>query len=293
MLSKGLYQPFIKWAGGKRNLLSQILPFLPNLPNKFENYFEPFLGGGALFFELFSLGKLNHKKAYLFDINAELVNAYEMVKNNPNALIIELQKFKKEHSKEFYYEVRKWDRKSGFKEINPLLRATRFIYLNKTCFNGLYRVNKEGFFNVPIGAYKDPKICDSEVILNSSFALQNATIKHASYEEVLKLARKFDLIYFDPPYYPLNETSSFTTYSESEFLEKEQKELFRVFDTLAQKQVQVFLSNSNTPFILDLYQDYRIEILKANRCINSKGNRRFKIDEVLIQGIKNETRYNF
>ncbi|AFI06699.1 DNA adenine methylase [Helicobacter cetorum] len=283
--SSKIYHPFIKWAGGKRNLLPQILPFLPN---EFESYFEPFLGGGALFFELFSLGRLENKKAYLFDINAELINAYEVLKNNPNALIIELQKFKKEHSKEFYYEVREWDRKDNFKEIDSLLRATRFIYLNKTCFNGLYRVNKEGYFNVPMGAYKDPKICDSEVILNSSYALQNATIKHTSYKEVLKLARKFDLIYFDPPYYPLNETSSFTAYSENEFLEKEQKELFRVFDTLAKKQVQVFLSNSNTPFILDLYQGYKIEILKANRCINSKGNKRSKIDEVLIQGISND-----
>ncbi|AFI03543.1 DNA adenine methylase [Helicobacter cetorum] len=290
MLSKRICQPFIKWAGGKRNLLSQILPLLPK---EFENYFEPFLGGGALFFELFSLGRLKNKKAYLFDINVELINTYEMVKNNPNALIVELQKFKKEHSKEFYYEVREWDRESGFKEINALLRATRFIYLNKTCFNGLYRVNKEGFFNVPMGAYKDPKICDVEVISNSSYALQNATIKHTSYEEVLKLAHTNDLIYFDPPYYPLNETSSFAAYSENEFLEKEQKELFRVFDTLAKKQVKVFLSNSNTPFILDLYQGYKIEILKANRCINSKGNKRFKIDEVLIQGINNETRHNF
>ncbi|WP_104713211.1 DNA adenine methylase [Helicobacter cetorum] len=290
MLSKRICQPFIKWAGGKRNLLSQILPFLPN---EFESYFEPFLGGGALFFELFSLGKLNHKKAYLFDINAELINTYKIIRDNPNALIVELQKFKQEHCKEFYYEVRKWDRKDNFKETNALLRATRFIYLNKTCFNGLYRVNKEGFFNVPMGAYKDPKICDSQTILNCSYALQNATIKHTSYEEVLKLARKFDLIYFDPPYYPLNETSSFTAYSENEFLEKEQRELFRVFDTLAKKRVQVFLSNSNTPFILNNYQDYRIEILKANRCINSKGNKRFKIDEVLIQGINNETRHNF
>ncbi|WP_104761201.1 DNA adenine methylase [Helicobacter cetorum] len=289
MLSKRIYQPFIKWAGGKRNLLPQILPFLPN---EFESYFEPFLGGGALFFELFSLGKLENKKVFLFDINAELINAYEVIKNNPNTLIVELQKFKKEHCKEFYYEVRKWDRKDNFKETNALLRATRFIYLNKTCFNGLYRVNKEGLFNVPMGAYKDPKICDVEVISNSSYALQNATIKHTSYKEVLELAHRNDLIYFDPPYYPLNETSSFTAYSENEFLEKEQEELFKVFDTLTKKQVQVFLSNSNTPFILDLYQDYKIEILKANRCINSKGNKRFKIDEVLIQGAKHKIKYN-
>ena len=149
-------QPFIKWVGGKRGLLSQILPLIPK---DFNNYFEPFIGGGALFFELYSLGLLRDKNIYLFDINTELINTYNMVKNNPMALINELEIFKEKHSKEFYYEVRAWDREEGFLERGELLRATRFIYLNKTCFNGLYRVNKKNQHNVPIGNYKNPNIC--------------------------------------------------------------------------------------------------------------------------------------
>ncbi|GAA8033555.1 hypothetical protein JP0563_14890 [Helicobacter pylori] len=163
------YQPFIKWVGGKRNLLKQILPLLSV---EFNAYHEPFLGGGALFFELFSMGKLKNKKAYLSDTNAELINAYEVVKTNPLALIEELLCFKQDHSKNFYYEARSWDRRSDFEKMCPIKRAARFIYLNKTCYNGLHRVNQKGFFNVPIGNYKDPTICDSETILACSYALQ-------------------------------------------------------------------------------------------------------------------------
>lgn len=276
------YQPFVKWVGGKRGLLSQIIPLLPK---KFNNYFEPFVGGGALFFELYSLGLLKDKEIFLFDINSELINAYNVVKNNPFELIAELETFKQKHTKEFYYEIRDWDRQKEFLQISDIQRATRFIYLNKTCFNGLYRVNKKNQNNVPMGKYKDPNICDFQTILNASKALQNANILNVSYKEVLKYTTKDDLIYFDPPYYPLTQTSSFTSYSEFNFLEKEQIELYEVFKSLSQKSCNVFHSNSDTNFIKDLYKDFEIKEIFANRFINSKISERGKISEVFIKNL--------
>ena len=243
------YQPFVKWVGGKRGLLSQIIPLIPK---EFNNYFEPFVGGGALFFELYSLGLLKDKNVYLFDINTELINTYNVVKNNPTELIKNLKEFKAKHSKEFYYEIRAWDREEGFLKRGDTLRATRFIYLNKTCFNGLYRVNSKGYHNVPIGSYKNPNICDELVIYNASKALQNAVILNSSYKDVMKHAAKDDFVYFDPPYYPLTTTSSFTSYSEFEFLENEQFELFEVLDKLNDINVKVMHSNSDTEFIKKL-----------------------------------------
>ena len=273
-------QPFIKWVGGKRGLLSQILPLIPK---DFNNYFEPFLGGGALFFELYSLGRLKDKKIYLFDINSELINTYNMVKKTPELLINELQKFKEQHSKEFYYEVRAWDREEDFLEIDDLLRATRFIYLNKTCFNGLYRVNKKNQNNVPMGNYKNPNICDSNAIYNASEALQNATILNASYKDVLEYVSKDDFVYFDPPYYPLEGSPSFTSYSEFDFLDRQQKELFEVFEGLDEKDSYVCHSNSDTKFIERLYKKYKINKIQANRFVNSKSSGRGKISEILVK----------
>ncbi len=273
------YQPFVKWVGGKRGLLSQIIPLIPK---EFNNYYEPFVGGGALFFELFSLGLLEGKKVYLFDINRELINAYNIVKNKPEKLISELEIFQKKHCKEFYYEIRSWDRGDDFLKIDEVLRAARFIYLNKTCFNGLYRVNKKNQYNVPMGTYKNPNISDSEVIYNASIALQNAIIKNISYKEVLRYASENDFVYFDPPYYPLTQTSNFTSYSEFNFSEEEQKELFNVFEKLSENNVKVLHSNSDTEFINDLYFKYKIIKFQANRFINSKSSGRGKISEVLI-----------
>lgn len=274
------YQPFIKWVGGKRGLLSQIIPLIPK---EFNNYFEPFVGGGAMFFELYSLGLLKSKNVYLFDINSELINAYNVVKNNPVELIENLNKFKKKHSKEFYYEIRALDREENFLKKSDIFRATRFIYLNKTCFNGLYRVNSKGYHNVPIGSYKNPNICDELVIYNASEALQNAIILNTSYKDVMLHASKNDFIYFDPPYYPLTVTSSFTSYSEFEFLDKEQKELFDVFEELDKKECKVVQSNSDTDFIKDLYQEFSLDNMQANRFINSKSSGRGKISELLIR----------
>ncbi len=277
------YQPFIKWVGGKRGLLSQIVPLLPK---KFNNYFEPFVGGGALFFELYSMGLLKNKNIYLFDINSELINTYIIVRDFPIELIKKLENFKKLHSKEFYYEIRAWDREENFNSLTPLKRAARFIYLNKTCFNGLYRVNSKGQNNVPMGSYKNPNICDINVILSASKALQNVHILNTSYKDVLRYASANDLVYFDPPYYPLTQTANFTSYSENEFLDKEQIELFKVFKELSDRKCRVFHSNSDTEFIKNLYKDYEIVEILANRFINSKSEGRGKISEVLVRDKK-------
>lgn len=273
-------QPFIKWVGGKRGLLSQIIPLLPK---QFNNYFEPFVGGGALFFELYSQGKLEGKKVYLFDINSELINTYEIVRDKPTKLIEMLNTFKEEHSKERYYEVRAWDREANFLETDSLTRAARFIYLNKTCFNGLYRVNKSNQNNVPMGSYKNPNIADDTAIYSASDALQSVTILNASYKDILKYATKDDLVYFDPPYYPLTATASFTSYSEFDFLDKQQEELFETFYTLDKKGCSVVHSNSDTSFIKELYKKFDIKDIQANRYINSKSSGRGKISEVLVR----------
>ena len=277
------YQPFVKWAGGKRGLLSQILPLFPN---QFNNYLEPFVGGGAVFFELFSKGILNDKKIYLFDINSELINTYYVIKSDPKKLIDKLENFAKNHTKEFYYKVREWDRKDNFNDLDPVTKAARFIYLNKTCFNGLYRVNKKGYFNTPIGSYKNPNICDAQTILANSFALKNTIIQNSSFENVIKFAKKGDLVYLDPPYYPLNKTSNFTSYSEFEFLEDKQQKLFDIFYQLDKKGCLVVQSNSDTNFIKNLYANYDIQIVNANRFINSKSSGRGKISEVVIRNFE-------
>jgi len=274
------YQPFIKWVGGKRALLEQILPLLPK---KFNNYYEPFIGGGAVFFELYSNGLLKDRKIVISDINHDLINTYNVVKNNPYELISNLENYKEQHSKEFYYKTRELDRKENYNNLSNLEKATRFIYLNKTCFNGLYRVNKKGYFNTPIGSYKNPNIADRNIILNASEALQNVEILQQSFKEVVNMANKDDLVYFDPPYYPLNTTSNFTSYDSNCFLEDEQFELFEVFDRLADNGIKIVESNSDTDFIKKLYKKYDINIVNANRFINSKGNGRGKITEVLIR----------
>jgi DNA adenine methylase len=275
-------KPFLKWAGGKHGLIEQLFK---KFPTEFNNYHEPFLGGGAIFFELYSRGMLAGKKAYLADINAELINAYTVVKNNPDALITELTVYKNNHNKDFYYQTRALDRSNDFKSLSELDRATRFIYLNKTCFNGLYRVNQKGYFNTPIGSYQNPNIADKEVILNASKALQNAIICNQSFDKTINSAKQGDFIYLDPPYYPLTKTASFTAYDKNAFLEDKQTQLFDMFKKLHQKKCTVMKSNSDTQFVKDLYQKYTIDFVQANRFINSKSSGRSKINEILIKGI--------
>lgn len=273
-------KPFVKWAGGKRGLL-EILH--SSMPSKFNNYFEPFLGGGALFFYLVSKGLLDDKKVYLNDKNTELINAYQIIQKQPKALLKELNLMQKAHCKEYFYSIRAIDRKENFADLSPVFRAARFIYLNKTCFNGLCRYNAKGQFNAPIGSYKNPKICDETLIINAHRTLQNAVILNEDFSVVGKLAQKDDFVYFDPPYFPLNATASFTSYTDT-FLDTEQMRLFELFCALNAKGVKLLQSNSNTTFIKILYKNFEIQSVQAKRAINCKGDKRGEISEIIIRG---------
>ena len=263
---------FVKWAGGKKQLIDQFKPFFPK---KINRYFEPFVGGGAVLFHV--LKNYKPKEVFIFDINEELINTYEIIRDDVENLIEELKKLKQLHNKEHYYEIRA----ENPKLLSPLTRASRFIYLNKTCFNGLYRVNSKGGFNVPIGSYKNPLVCPEEDLREISKLLKNVKIINGSFEECLKFARKEDFVYFDPPYYPLKKTS-FTTYTKNSFLEKEQKELAEVFRKLDRKKCNVMLSNSDSEFIKDLYKEYPPKFVKATRMINCDASKRGKINEVVV-----------
>jgi len=264
---------FIKWAGGKKQLLEQ---FKPYFPKKIERYFEVFVGGGAVAFYIIK----TYKPSYVFlsDINEELINTYQVIKEDVDSLIKELKKLKELHSKENYYKIRAEDPKL----LSPLTRASRFIYLNKTCFNGLYRVNSKDGFNVPMGSYKNPSIVMEDDLREISKLLKDIEIKVMSFEGITKLTKKGDFIYFDPPYYPLK-AGSFTTYTKGNFLEKEQKQLAEVFKKLDKKGCKVMLSNSDTKFIKDLYKEYNINFVQATRMINCDATKRGKINEVVVR----------
>ena len=272
-------KPFLKWAGGKRALSAFIMPFVPKY---FKAYFEPFLGGGALFFTLYQKGFLKDN-VILNDKNKELINTYKILQNHLSELLKILENFQRNHNKEHFYTIRNLDRNKEFVNKDSTFRAARFIYLNKTCFNGLCRYNAKGEFNTPLGSYKNPKIYEKEVLLNASLALQNTQICDNDFERICGWAKKNDFIYFDPPYYPLNKTSSFVSYTDV-FLEQEQIRLAKLFKELDSKGVKVLQSNSNTPFIRELYKGFEIIELKAKRAINCKGERRGEITELLIKG---------
>lgn len=273
-------KPFIKWAGGKRGLLDSLLPFVPK---EFGDYFEPFLGGGALFFALKNRGLLEAKRVYLNDKNAELMNAYLAIQNNTNELLKELAILQQNHNRETFYFIRNLDRQVEFVHLEDYFRAARFIYLNKTCFNGLCRYNSNGEFNTPMGSYKNPKIYDRDLIMSANIAIKDAQIMNVDFEQAVINAKRGDFVYFDPPYYPISKTSSFVSYTDS-FLENEQKRLFDVFVELNAKGVKVLQSNSDTDFIRELYKDFECIELKAKRVINCKGDKRGEITELLIKG---------
>jgi len=273
-------KPFVKWAGGKRDLTKSIMSFMPQT---FNNYFEPFVGGGAVFFELRNHGILEQKSIFLSDKNSELINAYIALKDNTKELLAHLNIMQNTHSKEHFYKIRALDRDDNFQNLDSIFRAARFIYLNKTCFNGLCRYNAKGEFNTPLGSYKNPKIYDKDVILSASEALQGANIKCLDFELIANLAKPNDFIYFDPPYFPTSKTSSFVSYIDN-FLEKEQTRLFELFKRLDSRGVKVLLSNSNTPFIRKLYKGFKMFEVSAKRAINCKGDKRGKISELIIRG---------
>ena len=264
--------PFLKWAGGKRQLLSQIDLYIPK---SFNKYIEPFVGGGALFFYLLP------KNAILNDINQDLINTYRVIKENVSELITSLKKHKNEE--EYFYKIRSVDRNlDEFKTWSDVEKASRVIYLNRCCYNGLYRVNSKGYFNAPFGKYKNPKICNEENLKLVHKVLKDVKLMNTSFELCLNYAKKDDFIYFDPPYVPISESANFTSYTKSSFKKEDQIKLFNVFKELDQKGCKLLLSNSYNEFILKLYKNYQINIVYAKRAINSNPDKRGEIKELLI-----------
>lgn len=274
MKKNKLLKPFVKWAGGKRQLLDEIRKYVPK---RITCYYEPFLGGGAVWFDL------QPKKYVVNDINAEMINVYQVIKTNIDELLEELQIHKNEA--EYFYKIRELDRTPEFNLQSPAKRAARIIYLNKTCFNGLFRVNSQGFFNVPFGSYKNPDIINEITLraVHKYFNETEGTVLHGDFADSVKTATKGSFIYFDPPYDPVSDSSSFTGYTLDGFGRDEQIRLKLLCDDLHKKGCKFLLSNSSTEFIRDLYKDYRIEIVQANRAINSVAAGRGRVDEVLIR----------
>lgn len=274
MAVKTKAQPFLKWAGGKRQLLPEIRK---RIPARFHTYFEPFVGAGAVFFDI------QPKKAVINDINFELINTYRMIQNDVEKLIAELEKYKNE--KEFYYKIRNLDRTQEFEKLSNVERAARLIYLNKTCFNGLFRVNRRGQFNVPFGKYKHPNIVNADVLraVHEYLITNEISILNVDFGQAVEQAEAGDFIYFDPPYDPLSETANFTDYSLHGFTRDDQIRLRDLFVKLDKRGCYVLLSNSATPFIKELYADFHVEIVEANRTINSDAAKRGKIAEVLVR----------
>lgn len=264
--------PIVKWVGGKRQLMYELEI---NMPKTYNRYFEPFIGGGALFFYL------QPDNAYISDMNEELINLYQVVRDNVDELITDLQKH--DISKEYFMEIRNIDRTDEYKNWSDVKKASRFIYLNRTCFNGMYRVNSKGEFNVPFGHYKNPRILDENNLINCSNLLQKTEIKHADFSEILKKVKKGDFVYFDPPYVPLSETSSFTSYTKDGFDMDMQFKLRDVCDELDTLGVKFLLSNSDTKLVNELYENYNIKKVFASRQINANADGRGKITEVLVR----------
>ena len=268
-------RPFVKWAGGKGQLIEQIKGYIPE---EFKTYYEPFIGGGALFFYLWNEERL--KKAVIADNNPDLINIYRVIKEDVDELIENLKNPKYVNEKEAYYKIREWEPE------DPVEKAARMLYLNKTCFNGLYRVNSKGKFNVPFGRYKNPKFLDEGNLREVHEALKNTEIRLCDFEEGVKGTKKGDFVYFDPPYHPLSITANFTSYTKQSFKEEDQMRLAKTFKRLAKKGVYVMLSNSYTDFIEKLYGEFNLQTVYAKRYINSDPNGRGEIREYLILSYK-------
>jgi len=266
-----LPRPFLKWAGGKTQLIKSLRAYLPA---KFNRYWEPFLGGGAFFFSL------RPQQAALYDVNSELINTYIAVRDSVDELISELKTHIYEES--HFYAVREWDRDPSFCQMPAIKRAARFIYLNKTCFNGLHRVNSKGYFNVPFGRYSNPTIADEVNLKACSQALAGVQLVNESYLSIEDRVAPGDLVYFDPPYVPVSETSSFTSYTEDGFSFSDQILLRDLFSRLASKGAFVMLSNSESPFVEGLYKGFNINLVSATRAINSKAGDRGPVGELII-----------
>lgn len=302
-------KPFLKWAGGKKQLLKEIENYYPFKDSKMTKYVEPLVGGGAVLFDI--LNKYDLKEVYISDTCAELINTYRIIKSQVNSLLKLLKEYQTEYlllsieEKKAYYNLKR-DKFNSIKlnmneESNKenIEKAALMIFLNKTCFNGLYRVNSKGKFNVPMGAYKNPLICDEINLKAVSKKLQKVTIIYGEYIKSLKFIDENTFVYIDPPYRPLNKTSYFTAYNENLFTDHEQIELVNFINTINNKKAKVLISNSdpknvdeNDSFFDELYKNYNIKRVKATRMINSKKDSRGKINELLISNFQVEEDVN-
>lgn len=270
-----LAAPVVKWVGGKRQLLDEIAP---RLPERITTYCEPFLGGGAVLFSL------QPRNAIVNDLNADLMLVYEVIRDDVELLIAALEQH--ENTAEYFYNIRDLDRdKDAYREMSAIERASRIIYLNKTCYNGLFRVNASGEFNSPFGHYKNPNIVNAPVLraVSKYLTANNIQLLHIDFEEVLQRVPRGGFVYLDPPYDPVSDTASFTGYNRGGFGREEQERLKRCCDELAARGVRFLLSNSATSFIKELYTGYTVEIVHAKRAINSDASKRGAVEEVLIR----------
>lgn len=266
-------RPFLKWAGGKGQLLPHLAAFYPP-PGKVERYFEPFLGGGAVFFDV--KAKVAPRQAVLWDNNRELIDTFKAVRDDVEHVIRLLRGHRKRHGKEHFLAMRETRPRS------EAATAARLIYLNRTCFNGLYRVNSRGVFNVPFGSYKNPRIVDEEGLRKVATALAGARIEPEDFRLVELQARRGDFFYFDPPYHPRSKTSSFTAYTRDPFGQPEQVKLAELFRKLDRRGCLLMLSNSDTPLIRELYAGFEVHEVSARRSINSRSDRRGAVGELVI-----------
>ena len=264
-------KPFIKWAGGKRQIIKELTD---SLPKNYNRYFEPFIGGGALFFAI------RPKNAYISDINPELINLYNTVKNNTHSLIKDLLRYKNTETE--FYRIRNLDRTPDYKNLTNIEKAGRFIYLNKTCYNGLYRTNSKGQFNAPYGFYKNPNIIDEQNLKICSELLKETEIGLSDFSNIENKIKTHDFVYFDPPYIPINKTSSFTKYYKDDFNTGSQIKLKELCDRLNKKNIYFMLSNSYNETALNLYKEYNIKKINAIRAINCKADKRGTINELII-----------
>ena len=261
-------KPFVKWVGGKRSIMQELLS---RIPKEINNYYEPFVGGGALFFEIYNM--VNH--SYLSDLNVDLIVAYSVIKSNPQGLIERLKAYQEKHNEEYYYHIRSLQALE-----DPIENSGRFIYLMRTCYNGLYRVNQKNEFNTPIGSYKNPIICDEANLLAVSQALKRADIKYKDFTKITP--KKGDFVYFDPPYHPTKD-DSFIKYVSNGFTEKDQTRLKDFAFELSKAGVNVMISNSDSDFIVDIYKkNFNIAKVPAPRVVNCKADKRQSVFETLI-----------
>lgn len=268
-------KPFTKWVGGKRQLLNEIVKLMPH---SYNTYHEPFVGGGALFFYL------QPKNAVINDMNSDLILSYRAIKDDLNNLIEELEYHKQHNSKEYFLDLRSYDRDERINSLSNTQKAARIMYMLRVCFNGMYRVNSKNQFNVPYGRYKNPKIVDKVLLKNISDYLNssNILILNEDFEVSIKECKAGDFVYFDPPYIPISETSSFTSYTNEGFSYEDQIRLKNIFSELTRKNVYCMLSNYNSPKTLELFEQFNIHQVKAKRSINSISSKRGEISEVII-----------